>query len=95
MKRKETRINREAELSRSRAAGMASATAGRARTFRDRTQDDDGGEAEIREGLEARRVAEAKDAQEAEDWAEWDANRRASEPTPEEAADEDHHDDWW
>ena len=71
MKRKETRINREAELSRSRAAGMASATAGRARTFRDRTQDDDGGEAEIREGLEAR------------------------EPTPEEEAADDHHDDWW
>ena len=73
-------MNREAELSRSRAAGMAKATAGRARTFRDRTREDDGGADEIREGLEAREEAEAR---EAEEWAQWDANRRAGEPGPE------------
>ena len=46
------RTSKEAEVSRARAAGMAKATAGRARTFRDRSRDDDGGEAEIEEGLE-------------------------------------------
>ena len=70
-------MNKGLALCKARAAGMASATRGRARTFRDRSREDDGGVGEIREGLEARKEREAR---EAEDWAEWDANRRASEP---------------
>ena len=38
MRSMKERINRYAELSRSRAAGMASATFGRSRTFRDRRE---------------------------------------------------------
>jgi hypothetical protein len=79
-------MNRQAELSKARAAGMAKATAGRARTFRDRSQDDDGGAAEIEEGLEQVRTRSLREQarldREEEDRlmrANLDANERAAE----------------
>jgi hypothetical protein len=69
MKSTRERVNRHAELSKARAAGMAAATAGRARVFRDRTRDDDGGKSEIREGLA---VAVEEEEEEEEKYADWD-----------------------
>ena len=66
-------LGRQAEMGRARAAGMASATRGRSRVFRDRSKADDGGEAEIREGMEvlARRMV-AKAALQAAPDPEWE-----------------------
>jgi len=72
-------MNRQAELSKARAAGMASATRGRARTFRDRSRDSDGGQREIEEAVADRlsranldNQASEPDPDDPEDYADWD-----------------------
>lgn len=56
-------ICQEHRLSRSRAAGMAAATRGRARTFEDRKYACDDSDEEIAEGVAERAAQRLKDAQ--------------------------------
>ena len=82
-------MNRQAELSKARAAGMASATRGRARTFRDRSRDSDGGQREIEEGLEQVRERSLREQAELDRKDEGRLIRanQASEPDPDDPED--------